>query len=101
MNKKRKHGSSDDLAKVADTDDYDVLSVMHALAGLYFRQKKYDLAENLYTQCWEKQKNTGSPEAFKTLYNLALLRSKQGRVEEAIGNHVSRLQYLLTSYFGN
>ena len=71
---------------------------MHALSGLYFRQKKYDLAESLYTQCWEKQKNSFTPGALKTLYNLALLRTKQGHVEEAIANHVSPLRYLLT-YF--
>ena len=62
---------------------------MHALAGLYFRQKQHDLAEKLYTQCWEQQKNNINSDALKTLYNLALLRAKQGRNEEAIANHVS------------
>ena len=87
LEKKRHHHGSNHPD--GDIDDYDTLSVMHALAGLYFRQKQYDLAENLYKQCWEQQKNSLNPDAFKTLYNLALLHAKQGRTDEAIANHVS------------
>jgi len=64
----------------------ETLSTMEALAGVYWRQARYDKAEELFNKTVEGRKKILGPEDPNTLYSmngLAVLYFSQGRYREA------------------
>ena len=71
--------------------DLDTIAVKNALAGVYLHTGRLGDAEKLYAACWEEMKGSGDPGAFKSLHNLAKVREKSGRWDEAVRTHLQCL----------
>ena len=78
--------SSDDENEEGDNINIHQINLKAALASLYERQGRYELAEPLCIECLEARKTKlglDHPDTLGSINNLALLYSRQGRYELA------------------